>query len=780
MSTPRLLTIAGSDSGGGAGIQADLKTFAAHGTYGMSVITATTAQNTVEVRAVHGVPPEHVAAQIRAVFDDIGVDAVKVGMLGNAETTRAVAGALKPYAPRHVVLDPVMIAKSGDPLLEDSAIDTLVSELLPLATIVTPNLPEAERLTGIDLRGDPAPQLREHAARRLADLAGHGEGPAVLIKGGHGSQDTVEDLLWWRGEPHYFRHPRLHTRSTHGTGCTLSSAIAARLGLGHGLREAVAQAIDYLHGAIAAAVPMGRGHGPLNHHYRLFPEPILYNPSAGLRTRASAITRASKPTPATMERPIMTAPRFNRFTLQRVLPVLLLSLGAVSGLPAQESDDAIPKDFYVEELDVNLVNVEVYVTDKQGNRINGLTRDDFILTVDKQPVAITNFYAVEDGVPRLEALPTMERPESSEAQAPAPQPAQSPERVEMQRLHLIVYVDNFNLRPFNRNRVIRAARTFLRTKLRPGDEAMLVSYDRSLNIRHPFTRDPDLIASALYELEDMTGHRVHADNERNDLMDLIYNDARDIYDVRGRVQQYAESIYNDLSFTLDALRDQVEDLAGLPGRKAILYVSDGLAMRAGEDAFYALNDKFIDSSVLLDAHRYDATRRMQSLISQANANRVTFYTVDAGGLRTYSYMDASNQNINGGSNIDQVHFSNMQSSLLFLAEETGGFAVINTNNFSPGLNKMAGDFGTYYSLGFSPGSGEQGRYHKIRVKLKEKQKGVRVRHREGFRDKPCGHPHGRGRAGGLALRLSAEPSRHRARGRKSQTRGTASTSWCRS
>ena len=390
----------------------------------------------------------------------------------------------------------------------------------------------------------------------------------------------------------------------------------------------------------------------------------------------------------------------------------------------------------IEELDVNLVNVEVFVTDRKGDRITGLTKDDFELLVDKKPVQISNFFAVTGGSVQAELPEMMERP-GVEPEAPTPNREVAP-LPDDQRLYLIVYVDNFNLRPFNRNRVIRAARGFLRSRLRPGDEVMLVSYDRSLHIRHPFTKDPELVASALYELEDMTGHRIHADNERQDLMDMIYNDARDLYDVRGRVTQYAESIFNDMSFTLDALRDQVETLSGLPGRKAVLYVSDGLSMRAGEDAFHALNDKFTDSSVLLDSHRYDMSRRFQSLIAQANASRVTFYTVDAGGLRTYSYMDASNQNANGGAQIDQIHFSNMQSPLLFLADETGGFAIINTNNFSPGLDKMADDFGTYYSLGFHSGTTEQGRYHKIKVRLKDKDKSIRIRHREGFRDKPVG------------------------------------------
>ena len=248
---PRLLTIAGSDSGGGAGIQADLKTFAAHGAYGMSAITALTAQNTVGVRAVHEVPPEVVAAQIDAVLEDIGVDAVKIGMLASAPIVRAVAGRLRHWKPPHVVLDPVMIAKSGDALLRDDAVEALLEELAPLCEIVTPNLPELERMTG------------GRGARELAK-----RGPAVLAKGGHDEGEEVVDVLLVKGEEHRFRHPRLATTSTHGTGCTLSSAIAARLGRGEDLTRAVGGAIEYLQGAMKAAYPLGAGHGPVDHLWR--------------------------------------------------------------------------------------------------------------------------------------------------------------------------------------------------------------------------------------------------------------------------------------------------------------------------------------------------------------------------------------------------------------------------------------------------------------------------------------------------------------------------------
>jgi hydroxymethylpyrimidine/phosphomethylpyrimidine kinase len=258
---PRLLTIAGSDSGGGAGIQADLKTFAAHGAYGMSAITALTAQNTREVRAVHEAPPDFVAAQIDAVFEDIGVDAVKIGMLSSAPIVRAVAGRLRAHAQGiPVVLDPVMIAKSGDPLLRDEAVEALAGDLLPLCTLVTPNLPELARLTGL-------PAETEEERRRAAEALAR-RGPAVLAKGGHAEGAEVVDLLFHNGHWHRFVHPRLAGRATHGTGCTLSSAIAARLARGEGMAQAVEGAIGYLQAAMKAAYPLGGGHGPVDHLYQ--------------------------------------------------------------------------------------------------------------------------------------------------------------------------------------------------------------------------------------------------------------------------------------------------------------------------------------------------------------------------------------------------------------------------------------------------------------------------------------------------------------------------------
>jgi hydroxymethylpyrimidine/phosphomethylpyrimidine kinase len=260
---PHILSIAGSDSGGGAGIQADLKTFSALGCYGMTAITAITAQNTCGVTGIHPIPPQMLAQQIDAVATDIGVDAVKIGMLHDPEVVEVVAQAIKRHQWRHVVLDPVMVATSGDRLIADETAAVLVRELFPLASLVTPNLDEAALLLGCPVAAET--ELASAATGLLAMGA-----QAVLLKGGHLPGDHVIDILLQAGQPPLrMSAPRLESRNTHGTGCTLSSAIACYLALGHPLDEAVRSARDYVYQAIAhgADVQTGRGHGPLNHAY---------------------------------------------------------------------------------------------------------------------------------------------------------------------------------------------------------------------------------------------------------------------------------------------------------------------------------------------------------------------------------------------------------------------------------------------------------------------------------------------------------------------------------
>ena len=259
---PRALTIAGSDSGGGAGMEADLKTFTALGVYGMAAVTSITAQNTVCVTAVHDIPAACVADQIDAVASDIGVDAAKTGMLSNTEIIEAVADRIAAHAISKLVVDPVMIAKSGDRLLQASACEALISRLLPLALIVTPNIPEAEALAHLPIADMDGVY---EAARRI-----HAMGPRyVLMKGGHLEAADATDYLFDGSRFHAFPAPRIDTQNTHGTGCTYSAAITAYLALGFGVVEAIEQAKRYLTEAIRFSFALGHGHGPLNHFWRL-------------------------------------------------------------------------------------------------------------------------------------------------------------------------------------------------------------------------------------------------------------------------------------------------------------------------------------------------------------------------------------------------------------------------------------------------------------------------------------------------------------------------------
>jgi len=262
--TPIALTIAGSDSSGGAGIQADLKTFHAMGVYGAAALTALTAQNTQGVRGVELVSPEFVAAQIAAVFDDLRVDAVKTGMLATAPIIRAVVETLDRYPARPLVVDPVMVATSGDVLLAEDAIASIIRELLPRATLITPNLPEAARLLGAGLAHTEAEALDQ--GRALVALGCR----AVLIKGGHGGGDTAVDVLVAADAVMRFERPRVATDNTHGTGCTLSAAIAALLARGLSLQAAVAEAKAFVWDALEAGrdLGVGHGHGPVDHLVR--------------------------------------------------------------------------------------------------------------------------------------------------------------------------------------------------------------------------------------------------------------------------------------------------------------------------------------------------------------------------------------------------------------------------------------------------------------------------------------------------------------------------------
>ena len=260
-SMKKVLSIAGSDSGGGAGIQADIKTITAHKLYAMTAITSLTAQNTLGVQGIFPVDPNFLKKQLDSVFTDLFPDSVKIGMLCSAPLAGTVADCLTHYRPKNIVLDPVMLSTSGSRLLDDDAVELLIRRLFPLADLITPNLPEAERISGLTIRS------RTETERAARAIAGQG-GCAVLIKGGHWAE-TADDLLFDGERMHWFPAERVDNPNTHGTGCTLSSAIACQLAQGVALHESVLRAKEYLTGALRAGLNLGQGSGPLNHCYAL-------------------------------------------------------------------------------------------------------------------------------------------------------------------------------------------------------------------------------------------------------------------------------------------------------------------------------------------------------------------------------------------------------------------------------------------------------------------------------------------------------------------------------
>lgn len=255
------LTIAGSDSSGGAGIQADIKTMCMNGVYAMSAVTALTAQNTTGVRAIQESTPEFLKEQIDSIFEDIYPDAVKIGMVSSAELIRVIAERLKFYKAKNIVVDPVMVATSGSTLMKTDAVETLIAELLPISTVVTPNIPEGEILSGMSIDSE---ESMVHAAKKIGDSYNC----AVLLKGGHNINDA-NDLLYSKGEHTWFRGERIDNPNTHGTGCTLSSAVASNLSKGFSLNESVKRAKDYISRALKAQLNLGKGSGPMAHNFDL-------------------------------------------------------------------------------------------------------------------------------------------------------------------------------------------------------------------------------------------------------------------------------------------------------------------------------------------------------------------------------------------------------------------------------------------------------------------------------------------------------------------------------
>ncbi len=447
-----------------------------------------------------------------------------------------------------------------------------------------------------------------------------------------------------------------------------------------------------------------------------------------------------------------------------------LLMGLLAALPAAaQPEPRSPSGAgFVEVVNVEVVNIDVYVTGADGKPVLGLGPEDFELKVDKRRVPISNFYAVEQQRDellvrrggQLDPEPLLPPPPEDplEREAAARQPVAVPPE---QALHVVIYIDNLNLTPPNRNRVMRELRAFIREQLRPEDRIMLASFDRYLNLRMPFTNDRDRVRRALLELEELTGQRVHRNSERRDLFETI-NDVNTELSSRTDNQQlieaarqgglvggglalareqltnYAGSVRNETNMAIDGLMRLVENLSAAPGRKAIVYVADGIPMIAGEDIFYFLHGVYENAVSLLEMAEYDLSRRFQQLAASANANRVSFYTIDARGLTVYSQgtVDSAVAGLPGQmAQIDTILRTNLQSPLQLMAEETGGRAIINANRVMPDLLRVAADLRNYYALGYMPVLAGGGAYHRIEVIWKNKPRGAEVRYRKGYRDK---------------------------------------------
>jgi len=422
------------------------------------------------------------------------------------------------------------------------------------------------------------------------------------------------------------------------------------------------------------------------------------------------------------------------------LLTVLLALFVLSALPAAAQDlpemvpvgaedkeqaapgtgQTAPSDpLLFETIEVRVIELEVFVTDKDDKAVTGLTRDDFELIHDGKETTITNFYAVEGG----QVTWGGEEPPAGAESAP-PLPKKQP-------LNLVIYIDNFNIHPFNRKKVLTALKNFLRTELQPDDLVMMVTYDRSLIIDNTFTTDHLRIISTINEIDGKGGERVFYEQDRRDMLNEI-NEAETMGRMLARIENYAESILNELRFSLDALNDLLGYLSGIEGRKALLYVSDGLPMTAGEELFYALDERFERGGAMLRSMDYSASRRFDEVTMLANANQVTLYAIDAAGQRSVSGTNAQDRGRDFSGHIDAVTSSNLQASLKFMSRDTGGVAITNTNNIAGGLQRIGQDFKSYYSLGFRPGRTGDGQFHRTTVKVKGD--GLTVRQRRGYRD----------------------------------------------
>jgi VWFA-related protein len=393
--------------------------------------------------------------------------------------------------------------------------------------------------------------------------------------------------------------------------------------------------------------------------------------------------------------------------------------------PAQKPPEA-PIPPVTENVDVTITNVDVFVTDSKGRRVTGLKADDFEVHQDGIPQKITNFYAVSGGKVLFE--------DGTSVPFDVKEPA-GPQVPAIVQAHYVFYIDNQNIQPQTRNRMFKRLKEFIQESVGPNAEGMIVTYARSLKVRKNFTSHPNELLATLEEIELDTGGGTNSLADQRDALQRI-NDAKSSAEAQNYALSYSKSLRNDIEFTTDAIVDTISSLAGLQGRKNLVYVSEGLPATAGLELFEAIREKFQDPSASMQEFDYDLSSRYMKIITAANANGVTIYALDASGLQTSSALDAS---IRGSSSTNDVRLNdffmrqNMQGPIKMMAEETGGLAAVNTNDWKANLDQVASDFSNFYSLGYRAAKGASDRGHRIEVAVK--RKGLTVRTRTSFMEK---------------------------------------------
>jgi len=392
--------------------------------------------------------------------------------------------------------------------------------------------------------------------------------------------------------------------------------------------------------------------------------------------------------------------------------------------PAGQEKPAPEKAFppVVESVDVSVTSVEVVVTDSKGNRVPGLTAADFEIQQDGITQKITNFYAVAGGKLLLEDGTSLDLGSKEQA-------AEVPNDV---KAKYVFYIDNLNIQPMNRNRMFRRLKEFVPTVIGPNAEGMVVTFNRSLKVRRAFTSDVNDILGAIEQIELDTGGGTTTVGEYKDTLARIA-DAKTADNATSAARSYAQSVRNDMEFTIDAIKQTIDSMAGLQGRKSLLYMSEGLPSIVGLELFEAIREKFQDTTATMQQFDFDISTKYVKIVQAANANGVTVYTLDASGLTTADVLSADTKTNK------EVHISeftarqNMQGPIRMMAEETGGTAAINTNDWKTNLDGIASDFSNYYSLGFRSAKGATDRPHSIQVTVKNKA--LRVRSRRSYVEK---------------------------------------------